>query len=91
MYAGARAPYGVQLQPDKDRDEDKKVMREHTPEVIVVFLWMWERFSFNGARATEERSRSPSWCPPNVTHLVLSALVCAATSPYIDEQVTSVP
>jgi hypothetical protein len=40
VYAGARAPYGVQLQPDKDGDEDKKVMREHTPEVIVVFLWM---------------------------------------------------
>jgi len=40
VYAGPRAPYGVQLQPDKDGDEDKKVMREHTPEVIVVFLWM---------------------------------------------------
>ncbi|XP_066346206.1 uncharacterized protein [Miscanthus floridulus] len=78
VYAGAGAPCGVQLQPD----EDGKVAGELTPEEIAVFLWMcwvmaWSASASRVAGDGGEKLGPVAVLLPDVTHLVLSALVSA--------------
>ncbi|EES13035.2 uncharacterized protein LOC8082554 isoform X1 [Sorghum bicolor] len=80
--AGAGAPCGVLLQPDEGGDEDGKVVGELTPEEIAVFLWMcwvmaWSASASRVAGDGGEKSEPVAVLLPDVTHLVLSALVSA--------------
>jgi hypothetical protein len=80
---GAGAPCGVQVQPDEGGgDDDVKVVGELTPEEIAVFLWMcwvmaWSASVSRVAGDGGEKSEPVAVLLPDVTHLVLSALVSA--------------
>ncbi|GJN01429.1 hypothetical protein PR202_ga18695 [Eleusine coracana subsp. coracana] len=78
--ADAGAPCGVQFQPD-DGDEGK-VVGELAPEEIAVFLWMcwvmaWSSSAPSAAGDGGEKSEPVVVVLPQVSHLLLSALVSA--------------
>ncbi|XP_008667368.1 putative TLD family protein isoform X1 [Zea mays] len=81
--AGAGAPCGVQLQPDEGGgDEDGKVVGELAPEEIAVFLWVcwvmaWSASASRVVSDGGDKSEPVTVLLPDVTHLVLSALVSA--------------
>ncbi|KAL6651862.1 hypothetical protein ACP70R_010787 [Stipagrostis hirtigluma subsp. patula] len=80
--AGAGAPCGVQFQPEEGGgDEEGKVVGELAPEEIVVFLCMCWVMAWSGsaprASAEEAGKGEPVVLLPDVSHLVLSALVSA--------------
>ncbi|XP_062227025.1 uncharacterized protein LOC133925183 isoform X2 [Phragmites australis] len=82
--AGAGAPCGVQFQPDEGGiggDEEGKVVGELAPEEIAVFLWMCWVMAWSGSAprvAGDGGEKSePVVLLPDVTHMVLSALVSA--------------
>nr|CAB3486066.1 unnamed protein product [Digitaria exilis] len=81
--ADAGAPCGVQFQPGEgDGDEEGKVVGELAPEEIAVFLWMCWVMAWCGSAPGAsgdggEKSEPIVVLLPDVTHLVLSALVSA--------------
>ncbi|RCV15051.1 hypothetical protein SETIT_3G027900v2 [Setaria italica] len=87
VYAAAcdatGAPCGVQFQPDEGGDEDGKVVGELAPEEIAAFLWMCWVMTWSGSAPKAsgdggDKSEEPVVVLlPDVTHLVLSALVSA--------------
>ncbi|PUZ49356.1 hypothetical protein GQ55_7G319300 [Panicum hallii var. hallii] len=83
VYAAAGAPCGVQFQPDEGGDEGGKVVGELAPEEIAVFLWMCWVMAWSGSAPKVaaddggEKSEPVVVLLPDVTHLVLAALVSA--------------
>jgi hypothetical protein len=85
VYAAACAhagtPCGVQFQPDEDGDGDGKVVGELAPGEIAVLLWMCWAMAWSGSapRGSGEGAEKgePAVLLPDVSHLVLSALVSA--------------
>nr|CAB3488578.1 unnamed protein product [Digitaria exilis] len=82
--ADAGAPCGVQFHPGEGGgDEEGKVVGELAPEEIAVFLWMCWVMAWSGSAAPKasggegEKSEHAAVLLPDVTHLVLSALVSA--------------
>lgn len=79
--AGAGAPCGVQFHPDEDGGSDEgKVMGELAPGEIAVLLWMCWVMAWSGSAprvSGEEGGEREPVVLPDVTHLVLSALVSA--------------
>lgn len=78
--ADAGAPCGVQFQPDDD--DEGKVVGELAPEEIAVLLWMcwvmaWGSSAPSGACDGGQKSEPVVVILPQVSHLVLSALVSA--------------
>ncbi|KAJ1273325.1 hypothetical protein BS78_06G271500 [Paspalum vaginatum] len=82
--ASAGAPCGVQPQQDEGGEggEEGKVAGELAPEEIAVFLWMcwvmaWSALAPRASGGGGEKSEPIVVLLPDVTHLVLSALVSA--------------
>ncbi|CAL5029479.1 unnamed protein product [Urochloa decumbens] len=81
--AAAGAPCGVQFQPgDEGGDEEGKVVGELAPEEIAAFLWMCWVMAWSGSAPRDSGDGGNKSEPvvvllPDVTHLVLSALVSA--------------
>ncbi|CAO2044112.1 unnamed protein product [Urochloa humidicola] len=77
--AAAGPPCGVQFQPG---DEEGKVLVELAPDEIAVFLWMCWVMAWSGSAPGASgdgggKSEPVAMLLPDVTHLVLSALVSA--------------
>ncbi|CAO1943689.1 unnamed protein product [Urochloa humidicola] len=83
VYAAAGVPCGVQFQPcDEGGDEEGKVVGELAPEEIAVFLWMCWVMAWSGSAPKAsgdegDKSEPVAVLLPDITHLVLSALVSA--------------
>jgi len=81
--AAAGAPCSVHFQPDEGGDEEGKVAGEIAPEEIAVFLWMCWVMAWSGSAPKDaagdggDKSEPVAVLLPDVTHLVLSALVSA--------------
>jgi hypothetical protein len=78
--ADAGAPCGVQFQPGDG--DDGKVVGELAPEEIAAFLWMCWVMAWSGSAPRiggdgSEKSEPVVVLLPDVSHLVLSALVSA--------------
>jgi hypothetical protein len=80
VYADAGAPCGVHFQPGDG--DDGKVVGELAPEEIAAFLWMCWVMAWSGSAPRiggdgSEKSEPAVVLLPDVSHLVLSALVSA--------------